>query len=129
MVYPYNGINDKKDQTIDTLDEMDESQNNQADSKKPEKIVHNTRFHVHKALEKGKLTYSNTVVAWEKVVRKKVGGSSAGKGSAFNAGDPGSIPASGRSNGEGNGNPCWYSWASLVAQTVKNPPVMRETCV
>lgn len=69
VVYPYNGINDKKDQTIDTLDEMDESQNNQADSKKPEKIVHNTWFHVHKALEKGKLTYSNTVVAWEKVVR------------------------------------------------------------
>lgn len=71
MAYPYNGINDKKDQTTDILDEMDESQNNQTDSKKPEKRVHNPRFHVHKALEKGKPTYSNTVVAWEKVVRKK----------------------------------------------------------
>ena len=124
MVYPYNGINDKKDQTIDTLDKMDESQNNQGDSKKPEKRVHNTWFHVHKALEIGKLTYSDTVVAWE-----KVGGSSAGKGSALNAGHPGSIPGSGRSNGEGNGNPCQYSWASLVAQTVKNPPVMWEICL
>ena len=38
--------------------------------------------------------------------QEKVGGSSAGKGSAFNAGDPGSIPGSGGSNGEGNGNPC-----------------------
>ena len=32
-------------------------------------------------------------------------GGSDGKGSACNAGDPGSIPASGRSPGEGNGNP------------------------
>ena len=103
---------------------MDDSQNNQGDSKKPEKRVHNTWFHVHKALQIGKLTYSDTVVAWE-----KVGGSSAGKGSALNAGHPGSIPGSGRSNGEGNGNPCQYSWASLVAQTVKNPPVMWEICV
>ena len=28
-----------------------------------------------------------------------------GKASAYNAGDPGSIPGSGRSSGEGNGNP------------------------
>ena len=32
-------------------------------------------------------------------------GSSDGKGSAFNTGDLGSIPGSGRSPGEGNGNP------------------------
>ena len=32
------------------------------------------------------------------------GGSDA-KASAYNAGDPGSIPGSGRSPGEGNGNP------------------------
>ena len=31
------------------------------------------------------------------------------KASAWNAGDPGSIPASGRSPGEGNGNPLQYS--------------------
>ena len=29
--------------------------------------------------------------------------------SAWNAGDPGSIPGSGRSPGEGNGNPLQYS--------------------
>ena len=36
-------------------------------------------------------------------------GSSDGKVSACNAGDPGSIPGSGRSPGEGNGNPLQYS--------------------
>ena len=36
-------------------------------------------------------------------------GSSAGKESTCNVGDLGSIPGSGRSPGEGNGNPLWYS--------------------
>ena len=36
-------------------------------------------------------------------------GGSDGKGSAYNTGDPGSIPGSGRSPGEGNGNPLQYS--------------------
>ena len=36
-------------------------------------------------------------------------GGSDSKGSAFNAGDLGSIPGLGRSPGEGNGNPLWYS--------------------
>ena len=36
-------------------------------------------------------------------------GGSHGKGSAYNAGDPGSIPGSGRSPGEGNGKPLQYS--------------------
>ena len=48
---------------------------------------------------------------------------------ACNAGGPGSIPGSGRSLGEGTGYPLQYSWASLVAQLVKNPPAMRETWV
>ena len=52
-----------------------------------------------------------------------------GKESAYNAGDPGLIPGSGRSTGEGIGYPLQYSWVSLVAQLVKNPPAMRETCV
>ena len=39
------------------------------------------------------------------------------------------IPGSGRSAGEGIGYPLQYSWASLVAQTVKNPPAMQETWV
>ena len=53
----------------------------------------------------------------------------AGKESACNAGDPGSIPGSGRSAGDGIGYPLQYSWASLVAQLVKNPPAMGETWV
>ena len=36
-------------------------------------------------------------------------GGSEGKASAYNEGDRGSIPGSGRSPGEGNGNPLWYS--------------------
>ena len=55
--------------------------------------------------------------------------SSAGKESVCNAGDPGTIPGSGRSAGEGIGYPLQYSWASLVAQLVKNPPAMLETWV
>ena len=55
--------------------------------------------------------------------------SSVGKESACNAGDLGSIPGSGRSTGEGTGYPLQYSWASLVAQLVKNPPAMWKTWV
>ena len=51
-------------------------------------------------------------------------GSSAGKESACNAGDLSSISGLGRFPGEGQGNPLQYSWASLVAQTVKNLPAM-----
>ena len=56
-------------------------------------------------------------------------GSSAGQESAWNAGDLSSISGLGRFPGEGHGNPLQYSWASLVAQTVKNLPTMRETWV
>ena len=52
-----------------------------------------------------------------------------GKESSCNAGDPSSIPGSGRSTGERIGYPILYSWASLVAQLVKNPPAMQETPV
>ena len=56
-------------------------------------------------------------------------GSSAGKESTCNAGDPGLIPGSGRSAGEGIGYPFQYSWVSLMAQLVKNSPAMQETWV
>ena len=80
---------------------------------------------------------------------------SAGKESARNVGDLGSIPGLGRSLKQGKGYPLqysglensmdctvhgsrrspgeWlgyplqYSWASLVAQLVKNPPAMQDT--
>ena len=39
------------------------------------------------------------------------------------------IPGSRRSAGGGIGYPLQYSWASLVAQLIKNPPTMRETWV
>ena len=56
-------------------------------------------------------------------------GSSAGKESVCNAGDPGLIPGLGRSPGEGISYPLQYSWASLVAQLVKNLPAMWGTWV
>ena len=56
-------------------------------------------------------------------------GSSAGKESAYNAGDPSSIPGLGSSPGEGVGYPLQYYWASLVAQKVKNLPATREIWV
>ena len=43
------------------------------------------------------------------VYEKGFPGGSDGKASACNVGDPGSIPGSGRSPGEGNGNPFQYS--------------------
>ena len=55
--------------------------------------------------------------------------SSGGKESACHAGDPVSIPGSGRSAGERIGYPLQYSRAPLVAQLVKNPTTMRETWV
>ena len=55
--------------------------------------------------------------------------SSVGKESTCNAGDPSSIPGSGRSAGKGIGYPLQYSWVSLVAQLVKNLPARRETWV
>ena len=51
------------------------------------------------------------------------------KESACNAGDLSSIPGSGRSPGEGIGYPLQYSWGSLVAHLVENPPAMWETWV
>ena len=54
---------------------------------------------------------------------------SVGKELACNAGDPGSILGLGRSAGEGIGYLLQYSWASLVAQLVKNPPAMWETLI
>ena len=56
-------------------------------------------------------------------------GSSAGKESGCNAGDPDSIPGSGSSPGEGIGYPLQNSWASLMAQMVKNLPAMQETWI
>ena len=55
--------------------------------------------------------------------------SSVGKESACNVGGPGSIPGSGRFPGEGRGYPLQCSWASPVAQLVKNLPAVRKTWI
>ena len=54
---------------------------------------------------------------------------SVGKESTCNAGGPGSIPGLGRSPGEGMGYPLQTSWASLIAQLVKNLPAVQEALV
>ena len=53
--------------------------------------------------------------------------SSVGKESACNVGDPSMIAGSGGFPGEEIGYPLQYSWTSLVAQLVKNPPATWET--
>ena len=55
--------------------------------------------------------------------------SSAGRESTCDAGDPGPIPGSGRSPGERAGLVFQCSWASPVAQAVKNLPAIREPWV
>ena len=65
-------------------------------------------------------------MVWEKFQKASL---IVGKESTCNAGDPGLIPVSGRSTGKGIGYPLQYSWASLVAQLVKNPPAVQETWV
>ena len=62
-------------------------------------------------------------------IQLHLGYRSVGKESNCNTGDPGSIPGSEGCTGEGIGYPLQYSWASLVAQLVKNPPAIRETWV
>ena len=82
-------------------------------------------FTLH-TLEEGKKWPSQL---WTSFLTEKSIKSSAGKESICNTGDPNSIPGSGRSTGEGRGYPLQYSWASLVAQLVKNPPAMWETWI
>ena len=79
-----------------------------------------------------KLTWvTNDPNSIRRIINNKAAGatSSAGKESACNAGDLGSIPGLERSSGEGIGYPLQYSWASLVAQMGKNLPAMWETWV
>ena len=54
---------------------------------------------------------------------------SAGKESTCNVEDLGLIPGLGRSAGVGKGYPLQYTWASLMAQMVKNLPATWETWV
>ena len=56
-------------------------------------------------------------------------GSSAGKEFTCKAEHLCLIPGTGRSPGEGIGYPLQYSWVSMVAQLVKNLPVIWETGV
>ena len=58
------------------------------------------------------------------ICKKGFPGSSTGEESACNAGDPVLIPGLERSAGEGIGYLLQYSWASLLAQLVKNLPAM-----
>ena len=58
-----------------------------------------------------------------------ISGGSAGEESAYNEGNPSLPPGLGSSSGEGTGYPLQYSWASLLAQLVKNPSEMWEARV
>ena len=67
---------------------------------------------------------------WNASLRSDFPGSSGGKGFAWSAGDPSLIPGQGKMPWRrGGGYPLQYPWASLVAQWVKNLPVIQETWV
>ena len=83
----------------------------------------NIQLGIQAGVALGRLNISGNLIA----ASKGFPDSSVGKQSTCNAGNPGSIPGSGRSAGEGIGYPLQYSWAFLVAQLVKNPPAMQET--
>ena len=51
------------------------------------------------------------------------------EGAYLPVGETGDLPGWERSTGEGTGYPRQYSWASLVAQLVRNSPAMQETWV
>ena len=61
--------------------------------------------------------------------REGFSGSWSGEESACSAGDLGSTPGSERSSGERIDYPLQHSWASLVAQMIKNPPAMWDIWV
>ena len=68
--------------------------------------------------------YANTTIILRASLIVQVG-----KESACNAADPGSIPVSGRSPGEGIGDPLQYCWESLLTQLVKNLTAMQDTWI
>ena len=49
------------------------------------------------------------ILPWYSLISQSFPDGSDGKASAYSAGDPGSIPGSGRSLGEGNGNPLQHA--------------------
>ena len=73
--------------------------------------------------------FQTRVLEWGTIAFYDIPYSSVDEESACNARDPGSIPGSGRSPEERIGYPLQYSWTSLVAQLIKNPPAMWETWV
>ena len=99
------------------------------------KIVHAFRFKELMLLKWPYYTKQSTNLMWslskscQLCIPFGFPDSSVGMESTCNARDPGSIPGSGWCAGEGIGYSLQYSWASLVAQLVKNVPSMQETCV
>ena len=86
-------------------------------------------MHVCTEVQQRPLDLKPRMWVWTPVLMLGFPHSSVGKESACNAGDPGLIPRWARSPGEGIGYPFQCSWASVVAQLVKNPPAMWETWV
>ena len=72
---------------------------------------------------------TNSILFCSALYKKGFPDSSVGKEPTCNVEDPSSIPRLGRSAREGIGYPLQYSWASLLAQLVKNPPETWETWV
>ena len=82
---------------------------------------------LHVSMSKFSSSYRDTSLIAHELVNELVNAQFVN--ATYNAKDLSSIPGSGRSTGEGIGYLLQYSWASLVAQLVKNLPAMQETQV
>ena len=100
--------------------------------KKKSQRAKKEKFTMNEKLLRQMLRYNpQSKVSYLCSIAKNLGflGSWAGKQPAYNARDPGLISGSGRSHGKRIGNPLQYSWASLMAQTIKKLPAIWETWV
>ena len=81
---------------------------------------HNLRSCLHWRLEPGPSACKSDLLQLYSGIEKQISNfpdGSDGKASVYNAGDPGSIPGSGRSPGEGNGNPLQYPCLESLMDT------------
>ena len=100
--------------------------NNLENTESEHTSIYTAQIHIHIDISYG-LPLMRGRRCWYLVLLKSgFLGSSVGKESACNAGDPSLIPGLERSR-EGIGYPLQYSWASPVTQLVKNLAAMRET--
>ena len=105
------------------------------------KIYYVIWFYLDKNIIQKMHTYTHLPILYKRgICHKIIPGGSDGKESAYNMGDPGSTPGSGRYPGEGNGNPLQYSclenpmdggawWAAVCGVAELNVTELISVCL